>query len=427
MAALRRASSASARPVCIQVKCLWQSRSLLWVSRRLADTRLHRRYYADSCFAVSASQHTLTSLQARCRRLKRLLDRLHWPVVSHFCSSGKHYELPVSASVEGMHSTALPQEKIDYLAGFFDGDGCVSALMRLSSCQLTVTQAIDAAEVLLLFQSAFGGSIVRGRRGRGLRRPTLAWFIAGTEGKHAARCLERAAVVKRPQLSIAAAWPVESDKRATAAAMLKCLKQHNQKSSSSISWHYLAGFFDAEGCIRVPSHSSSIQLKLSQKHSAVLLNILQFLNSSIPKHTARLYPHGGGQLLSINHSRFSSIVLRQLLASGLLVKRSQALLVLGLDCNNHTAVRRRLMESKGNQSRYRFLDGRGCKRAVDIDSLAKSLRWFAAKGSEDVVEVKSKMLEHLKQEHALHNARTEYCALRQDIRMLLRRGGSLAL
>ena len=47
-----------------------------------------------------------------------------------------------------------------YLAGFFDGDGCVACASGLSGCYLSTAQSFDQAEVLMLFYETFGGSIV---------------------------------------------------------------------------------------------------------------------------------------------------------------------------------------------------------------------------------------------------------------------------
>ena len=140
-----------------------------------------------------------------------------------------------------------------------------------------------------------------------------------------------------------------------------------------ISWSYVTGFFDAEGCISVSPVGKTVCIDISQKDSAVLQAIKCFLQS----HAAL----SGVAVSDRKYSRCSSIrvcsseavtrILQQLLSHGLLVKQATAIQVLtsislGV---SHLELREVGFSSKGNQRRYHRLDADGCARAQKISAL----------------------------------------------------------
>ncbi|CAJ1335566.1 unnamed protein product [Effrenium voratum] len=98
---------------------------------------------------------------------------------------GHEYELPLSR--EEPQPRPAAEHTLQYLSGFFDGDGCVTPRSDLRSCSLSVGQVAANAEILVRFRDAFGGAICRQKDGRGLQRPMVRWDAYGAEGKQAAR------------------------------------------------------------------------------------------------------------------------------------------------------------------------------------------------------------------------------------------------
>ena len=94
--------------------------------------------------------------QWRCYRLAQLQRRIRFPPLQTLTVHGKTYELPLG-SVEPLRSPS--QEELEYLVGFFDGDGCVSMTKETGYIKLIIGQNVDSAEVLLHFRSLLGGSV----------------------------------------------------------------------------------------------------------------------------------------------------------------------------------------------------------------------------------------------------------------------------
>eukprot|EP00933_Yihiella_yeosuensis_P039864 TRINITY_DN3404_c0_g1_i1.p2 TRINITY_DN3404_c0_g1~~TRINITY_DN3404_c0_g1_i1.p2 ORF type:complete len:158 (+),score=23.07 TRINITY_DN3404_c0_g1_i1:352-825(+) len=87
--------------------------------------------------------------QRRCSRLQTLSRRIPWSPITHFSAFGKLHALPYKTSDTNTLKTPS-EEELDYLAGFLDGDGCVTPKGE-SSCVLSVKQPFDRGEALLLF------------------------------------------------------------------------------------------------------------------------------------------------------------------------------------------------------------------------------------------------------------------------------------
>merc|ERR1712194_118171 len=76
------------------------------------------------------------------------------------------------------------------------------------------------------------------------------WRIYGHGARVAAGMLASMESIKKPQLQIIASErPTCHDERVALAKRLRSLKQSSQQIETIIGWSYLAGFFDAEGCI----------------------------------------------------------------------------------------------------------------------------------------------------------------------------------
>ena len=362
---------------------------------------------------------SLAALQRRIAALKCLQCRLKWPPLTEFQAFGQTYSLPCHNTSTADTDVAGPL--LRYLTGFFDGDGCVSTNAK-GSPQLLVGQSHVKAEILILFKTAFGGGIYAHVPGRGLRRPSLQWSLTGKAVKDAARRLAQHSVVKRGQLLLTESWPEHKQQRRAAAKQLSALKLQQSDPSFVCSWAYIAGFFDAEGCIRVMPAQPYITVSVSQKDTGVLSWIDNFWRDDLDLTSGSHLRKDGVTELIIGAQRNVHLVLRRLLAHGLLGKRLQAILALSLGSIPYGDIRSSMHKMSGNQGRYQHLTEAGCQRSKAIALLRDMLRHRLSAGKLEEAELLQRQLELMQQEHKLLNTLAVYNALRCDIRSLLSQG-----
>lgn len=118
---------------------------------------------------------------------------------------------PSSAKDEAM-TEPLSDREIAYLAGFFDGEGCVSILRFAEkrraatyfAYRLQVRIGNTNLEVLEWIQSKFGGTIYdQVRSVPGNRKPFWAWHTSGHKAKTFLEMIEPFVIVKRRQIQVA--------------------------------------------------------------------------------------------------------------------------------------------------------------------------------------------------------------------------------
>jgi hypothetical protein len=292
----------------------------------------------------------------------------------------------------------------------------------VSHALLEVGQAAQNAEVLLSFRAAFGGAIGDNGRQSGLRQQVLKWIVCGGNARHAASVLARYSLLKKQQLAtVASSPPVCKEERKDLAEKLQRLKSEPPSIKNSVSWPYLAGFFDAEGCIAYDSQSCSLQLEIAQKHPEGLKAIVRFLASQDPPVTASLNP---GKVC-ISKLSDVKVVLRRLLEAGLLGKRQQAELALnamsesGEFSESYFEAREKGAALKGLQMRYQRLTPAGCIRACEIRLVLQRLYRCQRKGDEADAAQAQLELKQLRATHAASSALESYALLRADIRQRL--------
>ena len=358
--------------------------------------------------------------QRRCDRLTQLQRRIRFPPLRVLAVDGKDIMLPLPA-VEAARSPS--KEELEYLVGFFDGDGCVTMNKQTRAVQLSMSQNVDSAEVLLHFRSLLGGSISRHSASTGSRKAMLRWQVWGSKMTAAAETLSRMPSMKQAQLLIATKGRVARDDGASVAKTLQIFKQrqHNPDKGVVRSWPYFAGFFDAEGTILIQSTSASLRLELKQVNPCTLVHLLGFLGEN------------GLQGWSLHHrALYSALVcsnlcdckqtLELLIGNGLLVKVRQAELALTLSAENHLNVREEVSSLNGWQGRYGRLDTDGIARAREIKRLQNRLLRLA--GTEHALLLSQ--LDELRAEHNLQKLISRCHLLRKDIRQSLRQGGRVA-
>lgn len=110
----------------------------------------------------------------------------------------------------------LSDREIGYLAGFFDGEGCVSidqhlhekrGIAGLRTFSINVRISNINLEVLQWIQSMVGGHIYEhaegGRRHNGRNRPTWQIYLSGKPAKRLFEMIEPFVIVKRQQIALA--------------------------------------------------------------------------------------------------------------------------------------------------------------------------------------------------------------------------------
>ena len=324
------------------------------------------------------------------------MKKLQWPRLLRFNSGdGETHELPLRP--RGIYPSPLSvgaEDTLQYLAGFFDGDGCVEG--HLSNCRLVVGQSFDNPEILMLFQATLGGSIARHSQGRGLRKPMLKWVLCGPNARVAARHLAQYSLTKQRQLLLAADWTETATLRQDSLFELSRLKRYDSAVIGACSDRYLAGFFDAEGYIHVKGNGS-LQLRMDQKFRTVLGCLRRFFAQNLGIR-ASLSVVCNRFVLSVHRTSSAKQALRSMLTAGMIRKEKQAKLALTLTPENAAHVRAALGELVGNQSFGKKLDEAGMARAQEI----ASMRAKAVMHPWQVQE-----LERLKLDHEILNARHE--------------------
>ena len=188
--------------------------------------------------AGSYRRLSLEQLQHRFNRLRQLQSQIKIPAADYFEACGQRYQLPLSAVKA---SCSLPRHTLEYLTGFFDGDGCVTA--SGSDAVLAITQSSTKPEVLLFYRNTLGGGIYTSHGAKGLSKSRLVWRAHGARAQIAAEILGSVPSCKREQLLLVGNWPSNHVMRIRAAAQLSALKQVPPSAAGCPSWAYLAGFF----------------------------------------------------------------------------------------------------------------------------------------------------------------------------------------
>jgi len=251
----------------------------------------------------------------------------------------------------------------------------------------------------------------------------LAWRIHGQGAREAARALLSIPSIKQEQLFIASQWPKAEDDRALAKSRLHQLKHSDVPSFCVESWEYLAGFFDAEGCIRIPPVYPGVRLAIGQKHPAVLRSISTLIRNALPGYTQGLCRNGHAYSLQVSKTAASKLVLERLITAGLLQKRPAAEIALAVDKSNHILSRQRLATITGNQGRYQRLDADGCKRAHSILLIQNRVHGLRRAGATTTAVQRMQIeISSLQKEHAHLSALASLSSLRHDIRQMLKQG-----
>ena len=377
------------------------------------DRRLHPQWW-QRCFATASEWKRW---QRCCDRLTQIQQKVKFPQLKSIAVEGVTHTLPLQAV--GPPKQEPTQEELEYLVGFFDGDGCVTMESGRGQVSLRIGQSIDSAQVLLLFRDKLGGGVSRQKKGTGLWKACLIWQVYSFTMHHAALLLSRVPSMKQGQLQIAASAPIDRADLAKVAKQLKFLKRKDCcPKDLALTWPQFAGFFDAEGSVGVRAGGVMLQLAITQANPFILEHLLAFLQNQGLRKWA-LYKHRNSSQLSCTDLPTAKRTLELLLSNGLLVKKMQAQLALSLNRFNHQQVREDIMNLNGWQGRYIRLDEEGSLLAKRIKALqAKSYRISCEKAKEQV----GNQIQDLKEELAFHKLVSRCRYLRTHIRESLSEG-----
>lgn len=363
-------------------------------------------------------QNFLRKLEVIRKKLKEHLGEQEWPRLTHVDVAGLSVKLPLRADYVFENHIFSVQADLAYLAGFFDGDGCVGSESNLSGCQLHVGQRASNISVLLAFLCRFGGSICRLNSGKGMVRPQLQWLICGASARAAASELHEHCLVKKEQLGIAMNWPECRNMRKEHKLKLKALKKNGPNIARQvISWSYFTGFFDAEGCIRISPSGKNIRIEICQRDPPILHAMQTFLldqlpdGSHVPVRRLSRYGHN----LEVSSKKLVLHILEEMLINGLLVKRMTADHFLNSIDLTHDVLRGAEPNVKGNQSFLRRLDDAGCLRARNIQNLQTKCRYARVNGRSLIALELKDRLDDAKLEHAILSAMSQIQRLRSEI------------
>eukprot|EP00434_Breviolum_minutum_P013534 symbB.v1.2.011927.t2/scaffold809.1/size160600/6 len=376
--------------------------------------RLSKRVSARTSGKCFATPSEWNRWQRRCHRLSQLQGRIKLPLLTSFTVEGVTHDLPMkSVGPPERHPT---REELEYLVGFFDGDGCVTMGAGNGEIYLNIGQNIDSAHVLLHYRELLGGGISRHKIGTGKTKAVLQWQICGSKMRHVAALLGQIPSMKQAQLKIAAGGKIAGPRRERIGEQLFQLKQKDHIAKKlTCTWAYFAGFFDAEGSVTVHASWVGLQLDVIQINPFILKCLLEFLHDS-KLDLWRLLQGQNSARLVCRDLATSKQTMKHLLDHGLLVKQKQAQLALSLNAANHKTVREAVMELNGWQKKYNRLDEEGVRRAKELDKLRGKLRRSSCSKEQELLKGE---IQELREEHMFQKLVTKCHLMRKDMRKLL--------
>ena len=129
------------------------------------------------------------------------------------------------------------EQEIAYLAGFFDGEGCIwlARWNYLKADYYSLRSELDNTfpEPLYLARRIFGGK-VRLTKQRGNRNPVHKWVVGSRKAETFLRVLLPYLIIKKAEATLALELPalrrVKSPRKADLARQIKALKSKNRLS-----------------------------------------------------------------------------------------------------------------------------------------------------------------------------------------------------
>lgn len=165
-----------------------------------------------------------------------------------------------------------------YIGGFIDGDGSIH--IDQNNC-LTISISQCYLPILEKFKTIFGGNIYydNNEKKENVRKCHLL-KICGKECMKILQYLDIGSILKYKQVQVAKSFIFANKLQGFEELKENCktmIKKYNKeyketydKDYSKMNWEYIAGIFDAEGCIHVKRNHFSY-IKITQKNDYKLL------------------------------------------------------------------------------------------------------------------------------------------------------------
>jgi hypothetical protein len=181
-----------------------------------------------------------------------------------------------------------------YIAGFIDGDGCIFIRKIKDGYQTGISVSQSRTNILQVLRYHFGGSIVDSHvknRVDGNRRNEYCLFIRSYEYDEIINYIKDSVVIKVPQMNSLSSFSklanrpgFETEKQALYETCSTFNQTKNipseQLKLDRINYAYVAGLFDAEGCICIRRRETKYDwfISITQKsYPAVITHLISFL------------------------------------------------------------------------------------------------------------------------------------------------------
>lgn len=202
-------------------------------------------------------------------------------------AAAKHKEISDEYGFTKKYSFPVPtQSKQQYLAGFFDGDGCIQ-MTTCGTLELQVAQSSsndDQPAILLEFQKYFGGEVYMNAKRTVNQRPQFQYKVTARLALPLVEIVSKYGIIKRPQAELVLKHIPEEGVRGFRMTLkdsesldsnLRKLKGEYasiQIDESRMTIPWTAGLADAEGCAFWDERA---RLQLTQKGCPRIIAILK--------------------------------------------------------------------------------------------------------------------------------------------------------
>lgn len=170
-----------------------------------------------------------------------------------------------------------------YLAGFIDGDGTIFIRKFKDGYNSGISISQSRTNILSIMLHHFGGKIYEDKRDR--ERDDRTNYIYRVMGKEATKLIDylnNEFVIKRTQYnclkefnSLVKKQNKQEEKEQLCQQCLEANKEKPHLDVQSLSIDWIAGLFDAEGCITVKIERTWIRVKITQKNNPNVLTAIR--------------------------------------------------------------------------------------------------------------------------------------------------------
>lgn len=187
----------------------------------------------------------------------------------------------IADNIDKLNSFRNSSPSSGYLAGFIDGDGTIFIRKFKDGYNSGISISQSRTNILSIMKNHFGGKIYEDKRDRGQGRTNYIYRVMGKEATKLIDYLNNEFVIKRTQYNCLKEFNslVKKQKKQEEKEQLcqLCLKTNKEKphlivENLSIDW--IAGLFDAEGCITVKIERTEIRVKITQKNNPNVLTAI---------------------------------------------------------------------------------------------------------------------------------------------------------